>query len=51
MEHANILQFHGYYMDKNYICIVTDLMQTTLMDYLNVHYDELNKESKIVIFI
>lgn len=26
IKHPNVLQLHDYYMDSEYICIVTDLM-------------------------
>ena len=49
-DHINVLQLHNFYMDDNYICLVTDLMQMTLMDYLNDYYDQLSKEGKMDIF-
>ena len=50
IEHANIIKLHKYFQDENYICVVTDLMQMTLLDYLNEYYEQLTKENKIAIF-
>lgn len=50
LNHANVLQLQDYYMCDQYICIVTECLQMSLMDYLNEYFDSLTKEAKLHIF-
>ena len=50
LNHANVLQLQDFYMCDQYICIVTECLQMSLMDYLNKHFDSLTKEPKLHIF-
>ena len=50
LNHANVLQLHDFYMCDQYICIVTECMQMTLMDYLNEHFETLTRDYKLHIF-
>ena len=50
LNHPNVLQLHDFYMCDQYICIVTECMQMSLMDYLNEHYDSLSRDYKLQIF-
>ena len=50
LNHANVLQLQDFYMCDQYICIVTECLQMSLMDYLNDHFDTLTKEAKLHIF-
>ena len=38
-------------MDDSYLCIVTDVMDMSLMEYLNDHYDRLSRADKLAIFV
>ena len=50
MKDINVLSLKDYYMCENYVCLVTDFMDMSLMDYLNDYYDELTKDQKLSIF-
>ena len=47
----NIIQYQDFFMDDSYLCIVTDVMSMSLMDYLNDHYDRLSRADKLAIFV
>ena len=42
MKNDNIIKLREIFIDYKYICIVTDIMDMNLMDYLNEYYDELS---------
>ena len=50
MKDINVISLKDYYMCENYVCLVTDFMDMSLMDYLNDYYDELTKDQKLSIF-
>ena len=50
MKDVNVLSLKHFYQDDDYICLVTDLMDMNLMDYLNNHFDSLTRQSKLKIF-
>ena len=37
-------------MDESYLCIVTEVMSMSLMDYLNDHFESLSRADKLSIF-
>lgn len=50
LNHDSILKLHEVYMNDQHICLITDLMDTNLLDYLNEHYDLLTIDDKLRIF-
>ena len=50
IEHENILKYKDFYMNDDYICLVTDWMHMNLMEYLNDCYNHLSRKIKLSIF-
>lgn len=50
MDHPNVLRLHDYYIDDQRICLITDLMDISLIDYLNEHFDKLTLDAKLSLF-
>lgn len=50
MRHDNLLSLHDFFMEDKYICLIIDLMDMSLLDYLNKFYERLTQNDKLNIF-